>query len=160
MTSENSSTTVVEHKAQATIEGEMPSRGPTELRMIADTQQKLIFILLGGFVAWLFVGLASVRSLTSNRAGDSDTLINVVTVATAIVSVAFLVLTFRLASAVHGKKEALRWTLGTLIPVIGFFAFVVLNRDATILLEKHGIKVGFMGARAETLPRIDGRGDV
>lgn len=60
---------------------------------------------------------------------------------------------YKLATAMENR---LAWllTLGTLVPVVGFFILLATNGVATKYLQKAGLSVGLMGVKKETLQHL------
>ncbi len=56
------------------------------------------------------------------------------------------VLAFRLSLLVYGRITGIVMGLLTLIPCLGLFVLLYTNGVATVLLRRHGIRVGLLGA--------------
>ena len=66
--------------------------------------------------------------------------------ACAVVVLAGMVTTYRLASLFNTRFLAFLYTIGLVIPFLGLFLLYVVSHEATSILQARGIKVGLLGA--------------
>ena len=110
------------------------------MRYVATRQKGVIFCILAQIVLVvlqfvfppdlrLFVGLASMAA-----------------------SVAGTVFVFMLALRLYSTATGVVLGVLTLIPCVGLIVLLVVNSRATAFLQRHGVKVGLLGARMRDVP--------
>lgn len=124
-------------------------KGSIDLRKLASRQRQVLFSLLFSIlivVASLAMNAMAVQGQLSESVRD---ILGIAMMVLAILSLVCaiwrLVATFLLAKILYSTVSAIFWTLGNLIPLIGFIILVILNQKAISRLQQHGVKVGFMG---------------
>jgi hypothetical protein len=73
------------------------------------------------------------------------------------VAVAATVFVFLLAIKVYQVGLGVLLGILTLIPCIGLITLLIINGKATAVLQKHGYRVGFLGADMAQFQQSDGR---
>jgi hypothetical protein len=113
---------------------------PEKLRAIAIRQKIIIFCIVAylGVVAARFFVPAEVRLFLA--------------IAGLIVSVTAAVFVFMLAIEVHGAGLGILFGFLALIPCVGLIILLIVNQQATSLLQKNGIRVGLLGANMSDIP--------
>lgn len=113
-----------------------PDDSRDDLRRIARHQQQILLC----FVVFFLVGQISWF--------DIDTYIVKLFLSLAGLLIVLTGMTFAciLAVRVYGKFVGGLLGLLMFVPVVGLLGLLVVNRKATSILRKHGIKVGFYGA--------------
>ncbi|MFW6146717.1 MAG: hypothetical protein ACOC7R_05225 [Planctomycetota bacterium] len=64
-----------------------------------------------------------------------------------VAAVVATVLVFLLARKIHNTALGVLLGILTLVPVVGLIVIMIVNLQATNILQAHGVKVGLMGAK-------------
>lgn len=135
----------------------MPRRSPrfthsaADLRQVAWCQRFLILCMLGQIVVW--VGYIAWFVLMGNapagpgRGEPAIDPMNVVLVATGLLSLIAAVFVILLSTKTTGTAMGIFLGLLTLVPCLSLLIIVIANTQATSVLQRHGIRVGLIGAR-------------
>lgn len=119
--------------------GKTGSWSKGELRNIAGFQKALLLCILGQILTFVLQTALppQIRPLGA--------------VAYLIVCVVAVVFVFRLAMRLYSTATGVICGILTLIPCIGLLVLLVVNGKATRVLQDHGIKVGFLGAKSSDI---------
>lgn len=117
---------------------------PRILRDIAHNQKVVLFCLLGILLAGIVAGVMSVVEPEASQLGTSLVLLAISLIGTFYV--------FKLSVALYDRGTGIGLAVLTLIPIIGYAFYLVVNGKATKTLRQHGIRVGLMGANAADIP--------
>jgi len=121
---------------------------PEELRELAKRQRHLLFALLFSILfTFANLGLGGLMQSTPADQIPAGTQFAAVGIFVGILSCLIwrFVATFRLAVMLYSTGVAILWTIGNILPLIGFILLLILNQKAISRLQQHGLKVGFMG---------------
>jgi hypothetical protein len=64
-------------------------------------------------------------------------------------SLAGAIFVFLLATKLYGTGGGIALGILTLVPLLGLIILLIINGKATGILKKHGILVGFLGAKVD-----------
>jgi hypothetical protein len=112
-----------------------------QLRRVAKRQQRVLYVLLAQIVIYFL--------LLSFQAADA--MRGILGVAFLVLAVFGIVAVFLLAKEVMHIAIAVICTLLMFVPCISLLVLMVVNGRATKLLQKNGLKVGFMGVNPDTI---------
>lgn len=115
-----------------------PVRG--DLRAIAMRQKAIIYCIL----AYLLLVLSQFALPPELRILPG--------LAAIVVSITGAVFVFMLALSLYNTGVGIVLGILTLIPLIGLIVLLIINGRATNELRKHGIQVGFLGAKTSQIP--------
>ncbi len=118
-----------------------------ELRTIAKRQKALLFCILVNLLCTALFGVAAYMRGVGHPRFTGLMVLGVMGLFLASI-VAAVVLVLLLAVQVHGVGVGVLLGMLTLSPCMGLIVLLVVNQVATTKLKAHGIKVGFMGAKA------------
>lgn len=113
-------------------------RSPEELKRLVRYQQWVIRLVLAQLVLWVCWGLVS-----GAGRGPSDW-VRLLLIVVFLTTGAFV---FLLETTLHDAVAGLFGGLLSLIPGLGLLFVMMANRGASAELKKHGLEVGFFGAR-------------
>jgi hypothetical protein len=113
---------------------------PQKLRAIAMRQKVIIFCIIAylAVVAARFIVPPEVRLFLA--------------VVGLIVSLTAAVFVLMLAIEVHGTGLGIVFGILALIPCVGLIILLIVNQQATSLLQRNGIRVGLLGANISDVP--------
>lgn len=117
-----------------------------KLRDIAQHQKVVLFCLLGGLLVSL---IATVQVFVVPH--EPLTAMNLAFIA---ISAVGMVYTFKLSMSLYDRGTGIGLAVLTVIPLLGYAIYLVVNRKATVTLRAAGIRVGLMGARSEDIPPL------
>lgn len=106
---------------------------------VASSQRIINLVVL---VYWVVVFAAARHMRTFRTDPVFDLLFPVIIVVVVLAGMMFAV---RLAISLEGRNAAIVYAILLLVPVVGLFAMLVLNRRATRLLRQAGLRVGLLG---------------
>jgi hypothetical protein len=130
------------------------SRPPEVVKDIATYQRGVILCILAEVIFGItFAGIREAAVLP-----EMVLLIGGIA-AYVIIAVIALVLIFQLASRVYSSTAAGLLAVVVLIPCLGLLALLVINVQATTILQANGVRVGFLGARMSDVRRLLERGE-
>jgi hypothetical protein len=111
-----------------------------KLRAIAIRQKVLIFCILGyvGLVIAQFFVPEDVRIFLAIPGG--------------VVVLASTVFVFLLAVETYGVGMGILFGFLTLIPCVGLIMLLVVNQQATSMMQRNGVRVGLLGANMADIP--------
>lgn len=115
---------------------------PRFIRNVAKYQKGILYCILANFAcaALLFV--------------LPESLFFLVGLLYIVVWIASLVFMIALSASVYNVLFTILFVLLLFIPLLGLIALLIVNQKATSILNKAGVKVGLLGAKASTLPEI------
>ena len=129
-----------------------------DLRLIAMRQRELLIGLGIALVIYLLVfpGLLIVaEELGKGNDADREGFLLLANLARSmfglLMSIAQFILSIRLSQALKHRNPWL-WGLGSCFCFIGIFVLFVLNQQATSLLQRAGVRVGFFGTQLPVHP--------
>ena len=108
-----------------------------EIRELVSCQKKLIFSLFA-YIFLPFLQLISPPLLVL------AVLIQIAEIAAWIASIIF---TFKLARRVYKDNLGIIMGILTLIPIVNLFPILKVSNNASLLLRREGIEIGFLGAK-------------
>ncbi len=113
---------------------------PSKLRTVAIRQKILLFCILGYLIAFAaqFVIPEHLRII-----------VGIPGLAIALTATVFV---FLLAMEIHGTGMGILFGLLTLLPCVGLIILLIVNQQATSLLQKNGVRVSLLGANMSDIP--------
>jgi hypothetical protein len=116
------------------------------LREVAMAQKIIILCIL------LNLATIPIRLVLDNVAPEMQ-LVGWLILGSYYLAVAILatVFVFKLALTIYSSGTGVLLGILTLIPCIGLIVLLVINSKATGILQKHGVRVGLLGARMSDL---------
>jgi len=123
------------------------------LRQIARYQRAICLCVLTGMLVFMaFHALIQLRLYQPASRGQMPDLFGMLVVLVLIgTNLIATVSTFSLAIRLHGAGIGVLMGLLTLIPLVGLVVLLVVFRQATCVLKRHGIRVGLLGANPNTI---------
>lgn len=117
-----------------------------DLQAIANYQKAVLFCIL--------ISIGATAAFFSVPT-ELRLVLLIVVLAVSVVSTVFV---FKLAIQIY--SEAVGITLGvlTLVPLVGMLVLLIVNQKATGILNRHGIRVGLMGANTSDVESMSRRG--
>jgi hypothetical protein len=129
------------------------SRPPEVVKDIATYQKGVILCILAQVIlAIAFAGLRQAAVVP-----EMVLLIGGIAVYLVMVVIAE-VLIFQLARHTFSSTAAVLSAVAVLIPCLGLLALLIVNVQATTILQANGVRVGFLGARMSDVRRLLERG--
>jgi uncharacterized membrane protein len=114
-----------------------------KLRRVARRQQLVLYALLAQIIVYI-----SMFGAQGANASGAAAILGLLFLAIAIFS---MVAVFLLAKELLNIVIAVICTVLMLIPCISLLTLLIVNGRATKLLQKHGVKVGLMGANPDLI---------
>lgn len=123
-----------------------------ELSQIAYWQKFIIRLIICQIVVVLLIVFTPPIMNTISRAATG--VIGIITMSLAIIiNILCVYGMYKLASAMR-NTSAILYVLFVLIPMIALIVLLFLSFNATSILQKNGIRVGFMGANQADIDRL------
>lgn len=125
---------------QATSGAGFPGGDREQLRTVAKNQKTVLYALLANII----INVAAMALPKGEGAGMANLAIGVLALAVAVFSIYAM---YQLATSL-GKSPVLGVVLALCmcIPCLSLIVLLVVNGQATSMLQKHGVKVSLMGA--------------
>jgi hypothetical protein len=114
------------------------------LRNVATYQKAILLCILANIVVWIVA--------VSTQTVLPPVLQVLLLLVILAVSVTATVFVFLLATQVYSTGMGVLLGILTLFPCIGLLTLLIINSKATTVLRKHGIRVGFLGAKTSDIP--------
>ena len=123
---------------------------PSDLRDIAFYQRILILCIMALMI--LYVGAAAMQVMAPRDGRPNPMLLAqlAISVAVLVAAIASTVFVFLLATKAYNVGIGILLGILTLLPCIGIIVLLIINSQATSLLQRNGIRVGFLGAQKRT----------
>ncbi|MDB5310536.1 MAG: hypothetical protein JWO38_4738 [Gemmataceae bacterium] len=129
-----------------------PTHSPDALRAIARYQRLLILCLLAQLFVWAGYILLTVLGVVAVDE-DAEVLVFVMGL-TALLGLVGGVVVFLLATKVSGPVLGVIFGGLTVVPCLGLVMLLIVNVQATGVLQAHGVRVGLIGARGSDLDAL------
>lgn len=140
----------------------MPYHTTYDLPSIARYQKYVLYGLLANILAILLIFTIPQLIVTVAPGALNPfaaTLLPILQIFYLAVAVAVFVSSILLGIKVYHPALGAILAIMTLIPCLGLICLLVLNSQATTILQKNGIRVGLMGARWKDLQTLQRKSD-
>jgi hypothetical protein len=133
------------------------TRSASDLRQIAWYQKFLMLCMVAYVVTWVgFILLMATGA--DEQPGEEDSPFRLALLLTGLIGLVGAVFVVLIGLKVSGPAGAVVFGILTLIPCVSLFMIVIVNVQATGVLQRNGVRVGLIGARIadiNDLPAFD-----